>query len=54
MVLMQVVFTVLTGNKTCVECLYCDLEYRIAGKFGGENAWRIYSFQVFGGKKFGK
>ena len=26
--------------------------YRIAGKFGGENVWRTYSFQTFGGKKF--
>ena len=25
--------------------------YRIAGKFGGQNVWRIYSFQAFGGKK---
>ena len=25
----------------------------IAGKFGGENVWRIF-FQVFGGKKFGE
>ena len=29
-------------------------KYRIAGKFGGENVWQIYSFQVFGGKKFGE
>ena len=29
-------------------------KYRIAGKFGGENVWRIYSFQAFGGKKFGE
>ena len=28
--------------------------HRIAGKFGGENVWRIYSFQAFDGKKFGK
>ena len=28
--------------------------YRIVGKFGGENVWRIYSFQAFGGKKFGE
>ena len=26
------------------------LQFRIAGKFGGENVWRIYSFQVFGAK----
>ena len=25
--------------------------YCIAGKFGGQNVWRIYSFQAFGGKK---
>ena len=25
--------------------------YRIAGKFGGQNVWRIYSFQAFGRKK---
>ena len=25
--------------------------YRIAGKFGGQNVWRIYYFQTFGGKK---
>ena len=24
--------------------------YRIVGKFGGENVWRIYSFQAFGRK----
>ena len=30
-------------------CMY--LYYRIAGKFGGQNVWRIYSFQAFGGKK---
>ena len=24
--------------------------YHIAGKFGRKNLWRIYSFQVFGGK----
>ena len=28
--------------------------YRIAGKFGGQNVWRIYSFQAFGRKKFGE
>ena len=28
--------------------------YRIAGKFGGQNVWRIYYFQTFGGKKFGE
>ena len=28
--------------------------YRIAGKFNGENVWQIYSFQAFGGKKFGE
>ena len=28
--------------------------YCIAGKFSGENVWQIYSFQAFGGKKFGK
>ena len=28
--------------------------YRIAGKFGGENVWQIYSFQAFGEKKFGE
>ena len=27
--------------------------YHIAGKFGGKNIWQIYSFQVFGRKKFG-
>ena len=27
--------------------------YRIVGKFGRENVWQIYSFQVFGRKKFG-
>ena len=26
--------------------------YRIAGKFGGKNVWRIDSFRVFGTKKF--
>ena len=31
-----------------------SLLYRIAGKFGGENVWRIYSFQAFGRKKFGQ
>ena len=25
--------------------------YRIAGKFGGQNVWRIYYFQTFGKKK---
>jgi len=30
------------------------LEYHIAGKFGGDEVWRIYSFQAFGKKKFGK
>ena len=24
--------------------------YRVVGKFGGENVWRIYSFEAFGGK----
>ena len=24
--------------------------YHIAGKFGGENVWQIYSFQAFGEK----
>ena len=28
--------------------------YRIVGKFGRENVWRINSFQVFGRKQFGK
>ena len=28
--------------------------YRIAGNFGKENLWLIYSFKVFGGKKFGE
>ena len=27
------------------------MSYRIAGKFGGQNVWRIYSFQAFGEKK---
>ena len=27
-----------------------DKYYRIAGKFGRENVWRIYSFRVFGRK----
>ena len=26
------------------------VKYHIVGKFGGENAWRIYSFQAFGRK----
>ena len=30
------------------------VDYRIVGKFGGECLGQIYSFQVFGGKKFGK
>ena len=29
-------------------------KYHIAGKFGGQNVWRNYSFQAFGGKKFGE
>ena len=29
-------------------------KYHIAGKFGGENVWWIYSFQALGGKKFGE
>ena len=29
-------------------------KYRIAGKFGGHNAWRIYSYKLIGEKKFGK
>ena len=28
--------------------------YCIVGKFGGENAWQIYSFQAFYRKKFGE
>ena len=28
--------------------------YHIAAKFGGENVWKIYSFQAFGEKKFGE
>ena len=30
------------------------VDYRIVGKFGRECLGRIYSFQVFGGEKFGK
>jgi len=26
----------------------------IAGKFGGDKVWQIYSFRAFGKKKFGK
>ena len=28
----------------------CSLLYHIAGEFGRENIWHIYSFQAFGGK----
>ena len=31
---------------------YSKCSYCIVGKLGGENAWRIYSFQAFGGIKF--
>ena len=30
------------------------LIYHTVVKFGRENVWQIYSFQVFGRKKFGK
>ena len=32
--------------------LLAAMTYSIAGKFGGQNVWRIYYFQAFGGKKF--
>ena len=28
--------------------------YRIAGKFGGDNVWRIDSCKLFGEEKFGE
>ena len=28
--------------------------YRIAGKFGGVNVWRIDSYKLFGEEKFGE
>ena len=28
--------------------------YRIAGKFGGDNVWRIDSYKLFGEEKFGE
>jgi len=31
-----------------------NMTYRIAGKFGGDKVWQIYSFQAFGEKKFGE
>ena len=30
------------------------LDYRIAGKFGGEKVWRIDSFQALSERKFGE
>ena len=33
-----------------LEVAFHDRLYHIAGKFGRENVWQIYSFQAFGGK----
>jgi len=30
--------------------LNLDLNYHIAGKFGGDKVWQIYSFHAFGEK----
>ena len=31
-----------------------NYKYRIAGKFGGDNVWRIDSCKLFGKEKFGE
>ena len=31
-----------------------NVNYRIAGKFGGDNVWRIDSCKLFGEEKFGE
>ena len=47
-------FAVRKIRQTFPPLKFCAIRYRIAGKFGGDNVWRIDSCKLFGEEKFGE